>query len=223
MITHASQLSLGNCYLWARDTSLARPDGPFDYISVVQDWNDAPNGFYPWLTLGRSRLDQMDGDCVLFLLSGELTAFYSFKDDFVPIKKMPSQTIEDFCLHDAWAGNRERKKMLRTRGKDLYLEVASAPSVRSVEHTHVMAGSILRGRCHFCIKKPSKGKLKNCIGCKTAAYCSTECQAAHWKYHKRSCQGAGEIFPVDVNDPAHVQLTARVQDVWLNVLAQFVY
>ena len=41
--------------------------------------------------------------------------------------------------------------------------------------------------CSYCMK-PTKG-LKTCIGCRTAKYCSRECQSKDWlKKHKKHCK-----------------------------------
>ncbi|KAI0641801.1 hypothetical protein C8Q79DRAFT_918876 [Trametes meyenii] len=48
-------------------------------------------------------------------------------------------------------------------------------------------------RCSKCGKNPPGG-LQNCSGCHgaTGAYCSKECQGAHWKVHKPVCRPLAE-------------------------------
>jgi len=42
--------------------------------------------------------------------------------------------------------------------------------------------------CCFCMISRSEKKLFVCGGCKTAQYCSSECQKKHWKVHKSPCK-----------------------------------
>ena len=42
------------------------------------------------------------------------------------------------------------------------------------------------GCCLGCHQPVAKIKL--CSRCKTAVYCSAECQRKHWPKHKRDCQ-----------------------------------
>ncbi|KAF5310585.1 hypothetical protein D9619_007745 [Psilocybe cf. subviscida] len=49
--------------------------------------------------------------------------------------------------------------------------------------------SRLLKQCQNCMKSESDhGRLSSCSGCKRAHYCSTECQRADWKSHKRICE-----------------------------------
>ena len=41
-------------------------------------------------------------------------------------------------------------------------------------------------KCLCCFKEV-EGNLK-CCGCRTASYCSRECQKEHWPVHKNICQ-----------------------------------
>jgi hypothetical protein len=41
--------------------------------------------------------------------------------------------------------------------------------------------------CARCEKGAKESKLRFCSRCKVAAYCSEECQRAHWKEHKKEC------------------------------------
>ena len=51
--------------------------------------------------------------------------------------------------------------------------------------------------CGFCTATDQElgedGCLKNCIGCKTALYCSKSCQKKHWKKHKTQCASWQEL------------------------------
>uniref|UniRef100_A0A383WBQ3 MYND-type domain-containing protein n=1 Tax=Tetradesmus obliquus TaxID=3088 RepID=A0A383WBQ3_TETOB len=47
------------------------------------------------------------------------------------------------------------------------------------------SSSTSKGCCAAC--GASGVKLRNCSGCKQVVYCNRECQAAHWKQHKKVC------------------------------------
>ena len=62
-----------------------------------------------------------------------------------------------------------------------------------------MAGAALTGGCARCGAAPAEtgeaeleapSAMKACGRCRLVAYCSRECQVAHWKKHKGSCQAA---------------------------------
>ncbi|KAF7768314.1 hypothetical protein Agabi119p4_7557 [Agaricus bisporus var. burnettii] len=43
--------------------------------------------------------------------------------------------------------------------------------------------------CYLCHKNGTKKKpLKSCSSCKSALYCSLECQRTHWRTHKEYCK-----------------------------------
>ena len=45
-------------------------------------------------------------------------------------------------------------------------------------------------QCYGCKKHHQRDALKRCAGCLSVAYCSAECQKAHWKLHKPACRAA---------------------------------
>jgi splicing suppressor protein 51 len=45
--------------------------------------------------------------------------------------------------------------------------------------------------CTSCRKAPPEVTLKHCAKCKTARYCSRDCQKADWKAHKKVCGSIG--------------------------------
>ena len=46
-----------------------------------------------------------------------------------------------------------------------------------------------------CAACRATGKLRRCAGCRTTLYCSTECQRADWRAHKRACRQAQAQVP----------------------------
>jgi hypothetical protein len=45
------------------------------------------------------------------------------------------------------------------------------------------------GHCNYCLRDHPKMELKKCSQCKTAVYCSKECQLADWRAeHKKECK-----------------------------------
>jgi hypothetical protein len=42
--------------------------------------------------------------------------------------------------------------------------------------------------CDTCKKRSSYTKMKKCSRCRSATYCSVECQKQDWNRHKATCQ-----------------------------------
>ena len=42
--------------------------------------------------------------------------------------------------------------------------------------------------CDHCAQALTKEAGKQCSSCKSAVYCSADCQRAHWKAHKTDCK-----------------------------------
>ncbi|KDR79804.1 hypothetical protein GALMADRAFT_241889 [Galerina marginata CBS 339.88] len=57
------------------------------------------------------------------------------------------------------------------------------------EDPNVIAGKKLEKKCGNpeCYARQREIELKACARCKSMRYCSRECQVAHWKSHKTSC------------------------------------
>lgn len=51
--------------------------------------------------------------------------------------------------------------------------------------------------CSYC-QKHSTTKLKACARCQKQAYCSKDCQRAHWKGHKKECQAVSRLPKSDM-------------------------
>jgi TPR repeat protein len=59
--------------------------------------------------------------------------------------------------------------------------------VRAWYLQYIEEAKITCGRC-VRVKKEGKGDLSLCNGCQCIYYCNRECQKAHWKEHKQTCQ-----------------------------------
>lgn len=67
-----------------------------------------------------------------------------------------------------------------------------------------MSGSDHCGACKKTASETSSANLKLCAKCKSARYCSRECQKADWKTHKKVCaQNAANR----ASDPSHTHST----------------
>jgi MYND finger len=59
----------------------------------------------------------------------------------------------------------------------------------------VMESSLIppRSTCTRCSRPESSSlPLKTCSGCRSALYCSTECQRSDWSEHKKACLGSDQ-------------------------------
>eukprot|EP00823_Brevimastigomonas_motovehiculus_P008204 TRINITY_DN7487_c0_g1_i1.p2 TRINITY_DN7487_c0_g1~~TRINITY_DN7487_c0_g1_i1.p2 ORF type:complete len:181 (+),score=35.24 TRINITY_DN7487_c0_g1_i1:88-630(+) len=72
--------------------------------------------------------------------------------------------------------------------------------------------------CANCKKGPPTGtKLKVCSGCSEVAYCSRECQRAHWSEHKLVCkrkEKKGEGITVEWDDQKRINKFGRLHNHW---------
>ena len=71
---------------------------------------------------------------------------------------------------------------------------AGAAASRRARHNTACDEVRTEGDCAGCNRSVRAGEraFQKCSRCKTTAYCSRACQAAHWKKHKRSCTPAPE-------------------------------
>ena len=54
----------------------------------------------------------------------------------------------------------------------------------------------------LCVKCGKDGATKRCARCRSAKYCSVECQKSHWSEHKKNCQAPqAEVKPAVEIDP----------------------
>ena len=68
-------------------------------------------------------------------------------------------------------------------------------------------------RCGFCREDSSVTKLKQCTKCKTAKYCSRECQSKDWKErHKKDCKEIRRLQENIRGTPAKHTFTAQLSD-----------
>ncbi|XP_055029268.2 histone-lysine N-methyltransferase SMYD3 [Misgurnus anguillicaudatus] len=69
-----------------------------------------------------------------------------------------------------------------------------------------IAKSFLKTTCHNCLKRGES--LLRCSQCKTARYCSAQCQKQAWPEHKRECKCLKHLQPRIPTDS--VRLVARI-------------
>jgi hypothetical protein len=52
--------------------------------------------------------------------------------------------------------------------------------------------------CEYCLKsEPENERYSKCGKCKTARYCSVECQKHDWKVHKKICSVVGSFYDIE--------------------------
>jgi TPR repeat protein len=61
-------------------------------------------------------------------------------------------------------------------------EKARQLNLQYIEEAKITCGGCVR------VKKEGEGDLSLCNGCQCIYYCNRECQKAHWKEHKPTCQ-----------------------------------
>ena len=68
-------------------------------------------------------------------------------------------------------------------------------------------------RCGFCRKVSSFTELKECTRCKTAKYCSKECESKDWgKRHKKDCKEIRRLQENTSNTSAEHRFTVQLSD-----------
>jgi hypothetical protein len=68
----------------------------------------------------------------------------------------------------------------------------------------------LEAECYFC---GNPNASKRCTRCKVARYCSSECQAKHWKLdHKKDCRTAAAIEQAEQEQQDHTSITIHKAD-----------
>ncbi|KAJ3033304.1 hypothetical protein HDV00_006521 [Rhizophlyctis rosea] len=74
-----------------------------------------------------------------------------------------------------------------------------APSTPAPSPSTPAATPVPENACAKCGSTPST--LQRCGRCKQVKYCGRECQAAHWKVHKRSCRTFAILVDAGVKPP----------------------
>jgi hypothetical protein len=76
--------------------------------------------------------------------------------------------------------------------------------------------ALVEPRCNKCKGGPpgEKWKLQLCGGCKTAHYCSRDCQKADWKEHKTICKDlANDTNPGSSSSPSSTSATEYYENI----------
>jgi hypothetical protein len=58
----------------------------------------------------------------------------------------------------------------------------------------------------------SDGSLKYCSRCKSVNYCSSECQHAHWKTHKKVCKKTAEELSEAIDDDESIVISMNTDE-----------
>lgn len=97
---------------------------------------------------------------------------FSGKDRMDQLCKVRGNLLEEPCAAD--------EETLKEHGY-----TPSVKTIRTLKRSGLAEYAIL---CSYCrAVEPCNGKFNVCGICKNAPYCSSECQATHWKEHKKEC------------------------------------
>lgn len=91
-----------------------------------------------------------------------------------------NQYARMFDLHDCDSTPREKVEGIK-RATEAYLGLNKKKGSSESNHE----------RCHFCKtmrENATKGKLMQCMRCKSVAYCDSDCQQWDWPGHKGVCK-----------------------------------
>ena len=115
-------------------------------------------------------------------LSEELNFVVSICSKFCTTPVFPPQQERDLC-------RKALQMFLMMYGRTM--RDADTDEVMCKSHVRLPASPSTEV-CAFCEESPLRAALtlSRCGRCKQVAYCSVECQKAHWKVHKNSCKKA---------------------------------
>uniref|UniRef100_A0A673IXH8 [histone H3]-lysine(4) N-trimethyltransferase n=1 Tax=Sinocyclocheilus rhinocerous TaxID=307959 RepID=A0A673IXH8_9TELE len=86
-------------------------------------------------------------------------------------------------------------------------EIKAGEAIHSCEpYSFCIAKDFLKTACHSCLKRGES--LSRCSQCKTARYCSVQCQKQAWPDHKRECKCLKRLQPRIPTDS--VRLLTRI-------------
>uniref|UniRef100_A0AAR2LM31 [histone H3]-lysine(4) N-trimethyltransferase n=1 Tax=Pygocentrus nattereri TaxID=42514 RepID=A0AAR2LM31_PYGNA len=85
-------------------------------------------------------------------------------------------------------------------------EIKGGDAQSSAPFAFCVARKFLQSACHNCVRTGQK--LLRCSQCKTARYCSVQCQKEAWPEHKSECPCLKRVHPRIPTDS--VRLTARI-------------
>ncbi|XP_076834812.1 histone-lysine N-methyltransferase SMYD3 [Brachyhypopomus gauderio] len=87
------------------------------------------------------------------------------------------------------------------------LQIHTGELIHSCDpYAFCIAQNSVRSTCHYCLSRGDS--LLRCSQCKSARYCSSQCQKQAWPEHKRECKCLKHLQPRLPTDA--VRLTARI-------------
>ena len=98
----------------------------------------------------------------------------------------PLEIVQDeHAAHRSWVLSQECDGLVQ-------LNLAKRQLMNGIDDITPIIGSFLQGAqevfyCNACFKSGARGKLKRCSRCKTAHFCSRECQQRSHPHHKDMC------------------------------------
>ena len=92
-------------------------------------------------------------------------------------------------------------------------QIMGRPKTRQEkQHAKKSQGSMGDRTCHVCMVRGKVGTaVKLCKQCRTVVYCSTKCQQADWKTHRKECIAQKGTKPMDTHNEAFAMMAFQAQ------------